>query len=109
MKIHASAERVYEALTTADGLRNSWTRDAVLDSKIGGSGEFGFYEHKVVTQVKVDELKPPGRAVCTTVSSSAPGDWVGTTITFDLRAEGAHTLLSFAHRGFEQANGGYVR
>jgi uncharacterized protein YndB with AHSA1/START domain len=36
IKIHASPERIYQALTTAEGIRNWWTRDAVLDSKIGG-------------------------------------------------------------------------
>jgi len=35
IKIRVSPERVYEALTTAEGIRNWWTRDAVLDSKIG--------------------------------------------------------------------------
>ena len=54
-------------------------------------------------RVSVDEV------VSTTVSSSAPGGWVGTTIAFDLRAKGSDTLLSFAHRGFEQANEGYAR
>jgi uncharacterized protein YndB with AHSA1/START domain len=83
VKIHASPERVYRALTTADGIRNWWTRDAALDSKIGGPGEFGFYEHKVVTKVRVDELEPSVRVVWTTVSSCAPGGWVGATITFD--------------------------
>jgi uncharacterized protein YndB with AHSA1/START domain len=93
VKIRASPERVYEALTTAEGIRNWWTRDAVFDSKIGGSGEFGFYEHNGVTKVSVDELKPPVRVVWTTVSSSAPGGWVGTTIAFDLRAEGSAAFL----------------
>jgi Activator of Hsp90 ATPase homolog 1-like protein len=32
-----------------------------------------------------------------------------TTITFDLRAEGNHTILSFAHRGFEKGDEGYAR
>jgi uncharacterized protein YndB with AHSA1/START domain len=43
VKIHASPERVSQALTTAEGSRNWWTRDAVLDSKIGGTGEFSFW------------------------------------------------------------------
>lgn len=46
-------ERVYQALTTAEDIRNWWTRDAVLDSKIGGTGEFRFYEGKFVTKIKL--------------------------------------------------------
>jgi uncharacterized protein YndB with AHSA1/START domain len=50
VKIHASPERVYQALTTTEGIRNWWTRDADLDSKIGGTGEFRFcYEGQRVT------------------------------------------------------------
>jgi uncharacterized protein YndB with AHSA1/START domain len=43
IKIRVSPEHVYQALTTAEGIRNWWTRDADLDSKIGGTGEFRFY------------------------------------------------------------------
>jgi uncharacterized protein YndB with AHSA1/START domain len=107
--IHATPERVYQALTTEEAIRNWWTRDAVLEAKIGGTGEFGFNDHRVVTKIRVDELKPPVRVGWTTTSSSSPGGWDGTTITFDLRAEGSDTALAFAHRGFAQANEGYAR
>ncbi len=108
IKINASPERVYEALTTAEDISNWWTRDAVLDSKIGGTGEFGFYERETVTKVSVDKLEPPVHVGWKTISSNAPGGWHGTTMTFDLRAEGSATVLSFAHRGFEHADDGYA-
>jgi uncharacterized protein YndB with AHSA1/START domain len=109
VKIHASPERVYQALTTSEGVRNWCTGDAVLDSKIGGTGEFGFRERQIVTKIRVDELKPPARVGWKTIASNAPGGWDGTTITFDLRAEGSDTVLVFAHRGFPQADEGYAR
>lgn len=71
IRIQASPERVYQALTTAEGIRNWWTRDAVLDSKIGGTGEFGFHERRVVTKIRVDELKPPVRVGWKTIFSVA--------------------------------------
>lgn len=108
IKIRVSPGRVYQALTTEEGVRNWWTRDADLDSKIGGTGEFRFYGGKGVTNVRVDELKPPVRVGWKTISANAPGGWNGTTITFDLRAEGGDTVLSFAHRGFGQADEGYA-
>lgn len=104
IKIRVSPERIYQALTTAEGIRNWWTRDADLDSQIGGTGEFRFsYKGTVVTKVRVEELKPPTRVVWKTISSFRP-EWSGTTITFDLRSEGNDTILSFAHRGFEEAD-----
>jgi uncharacterized protein YndB with AHSA1/START domain len=75
INIHATPTRVYEALTTDEGIRNWWTRDADLDSRIGGTGEFRFYEGKTVTKIRVDELNPSVRVGWTTVSSAAPGGW----------------------------------
>jgi uncharacterized protein YndB with AHSA1/START domain len=43
INIQAPAERVYPALKTAESIRNWWSRDADLDSKVGGTGEFRFY------------------------------------------------------------------
>jgi uncharacterized protein YndB with AHSA1/START domain len=108
VRIHASPERVYRALTTVDGIRNWWTRDAALDARVGGTGEFRFYEGKGVTTVRVDALDPPVRVGWKTISSNAPGGWDGTAIAFDLRAEGEGTVLLFAHRGFAQTDEGYA-
>jgi hypothetical protein len=44
-----------------------------------------------------------------TVSSNTPEGCDGTTINFDLRAEGSDTVLSFTLRGFPGANEGYAR
>jgi uncharacterized protein YndB with AHSA1/START domain len=108
LKIEAMPEQVYEALTTADGIRNWWTRDAELDSKIDGTGEFRFHQCENVIKVRVDELKSPVHVGWKTVSCFNP-QWDGTTIAFDLRKEGEHTVLSFAHRGFEEADEVYAR
>src|SRR5215813_4739993 len=105
-RIHSSPERIYQALTTAEDIRGWWTRDAVLDSKVGGTGEFGFFDRQVVAKVRVDELTPPTRVSWKTLSSGAPG-WDGTTITFDLRAEDGATLSRRAHAGSVKAHQDY--
>ena len=108
LTIHAPPERVFEALTTAEGIRNWWTRDADLDAHIGGAGEFRFYGGSGMTSVRVDALDAPHSVGWTTLSANAPGGWDGTTITFELTADGTDTVLSFAHRGFAEANEGYA-
>ena len=109
LKIKATPERVYQALTTAEGIRNWWTRDADLDNKIGGEGEFRFnsYGSGYATCVKVTELTPPLRVAWETTSSFRP-EWLNTTIIFDLRPESSATVVLFAHRGFPQANDAYA-
>jgi hypothetical protein len=75
IKIHASREPVSEALTTTEGTRSWCTRDAELDSNIGGAGEFHFYyEGQRVTRVRAHELKPPVLVDWTVLSSFRP-EW----------------------------------
>jgi len=107
--IQASPERVYSAVTTAEGIRNWWTHQVHLDSRIGGTGEFRFNQGRTVTQVRVDEAEPPVRVRWTTIFSNAPAGWSGSTIAFDLRREDGATVLSFTHRGFREADERFLR
>ena len=97
--IDAAPERVFDALATADGVRSWWTRDADLDSHVGGTGEFRFYEGSKVTKVEIVELRPSTR-VGWKVLSSFRLEWRGTAVGFDLRGHEGGTKLLFAHRGF---------
>lgn len=99
IKIRAAQDAVYQAISTGEGIRNWWTRDAGLDPSLGGAGEFGFYGHRMVIKVKVAELVPPKRAAWDVVSSTG-GGFDGTTVSFDLTSEDGITSLLFAHRGF---------
>jgi len=102
IKIRAAQDKVYQAVSTAEGIRNWWTGDAALEPKVGGSGEFGFYGHRMVIYIKVAELAPPGHMAWDAVSSTG-GSFDGTTISFDLRSQDGVTSVLFAHRGFKAA------
>lgn len=104
IKIHASSERVYKAITTADGIRQWWTRDAAIEPRLGAVGEFGFYGKRFVAKVTVEELDPVNR-VRWKVTNSA---WQANDIEFALRADGNDTTLLFAHRGFPRADEGFA-
>lgn len=103
IKIRAPHEKVYQALTTVEGIRGWWTREADLDAKVGGKGEFRFAQGARVTTAKVKELTPSARVVWEVLSAPIP-TWAGTAIRFELRAEDDGTLLSFAHCGFKRAD-----
>lgn len=104
LKIHAPADEVYRAITTADGIRGWWTRDAALEPKVGSIGEFGFNGRRFVAILKIVELKQPTQ-VKWQITNSA---WSGDTIEFDPSAEEKDTRLFFAHRGFAQADQRYA-
>lgn len=102
IKIRASQESAFQAMSTVEGIRNWWTRDAVLAAEVGGAGEFGFYDHRMVIKIKIAELMPPHRVAWEPVSSTG-GSFDGTTISFDLKSDGDVTSVLFAHRGFKSA------
>jgi uncharacterized protein YndB with AHSA1/START domain len=108
IKIEAEPERAFRAISTSEGIRSWWTRDADVDTLAGGCGEFRFYDRKSITRVRIEELMPSEHVRWHTLSANA-GGWTGTTITFELRAEGNGTILLFAHRGFAEADDWFAR
>ena len=54
--IHGRPESVYRAVATAEGIRGWWTRDAALEPRLGGPGQFGFNDGKVMTTVEAVRL-----------------------------------------------------
>jgi len=93
----AARDTVYQALTTVDGLAAWWTTDTegngddVLQFRFGDVGGF---------DMKVLELQPDTRVRWEVVSG--PEEWVGTTVTFDLKQEGEWTIVLFAHEGWRE-------
>ncbi len=104
IKIYAASERVYRAITTADGIREWWTRDAAIEPRVGAAGEFGFYAKRFVAKLTVEELDPVAR-VRWKVTNLA---WQGNDIEFNLKTDGNGTNLLFAHRGFPRADEGFA-
>ncbi len=91
-------EKVYEALTTIDGLAGWWTDDTKGSGDLGGTLEFRFPRGGF--DMEVVELRPAERVVWRVVDG--PPEWVGTTIEWDLRQEGDWTIVLFAHRGWKE-------
>ena len=50
--------------------------------------------------MKIIELTPPRRVVWRCVDG--PDEWKGTTLTFDLRADGDETVVVFTHAGWHE-------
>ncbi|QXJ23611.1 SRPBCC domain-containing protein [Actinomadura graeca] len=91
-------DKVYEALTTVDGLSSWWTGDTTGDGDVGGVLEFRFsagYFH-----MKVIERKPSERVTWKVVEG--PEEWVGTTIDWTLRQDGEYTIVLFKHEGWKE-------
>lgn len=90
---------VYDALTRVDALAAWWTEDTRgSGDAVGGTLELRFPAGGF--DLEVVELVPSERVVWRVVDG--PAEWVGTTVEWDLRQEGAHAVVLFAHRGWRE-------
>lgn len=89
-------EKVYDALTTVDGLAGWWTADTkaegdVLRFRFPPVGGF---------DMQVLDTRPGERVTWRVVDG--PGEWIGTTIDWELRQDGDYTIVLFSHRGWAE-------
>jgi len=99
--VGCTADKVYSALTTDEGLAHWWTWD------VSGAGPEGaviaFRFHGKGPDFKVVELKP-GKLVRWRHSGSMPSDWVGTEISFQLNEVDEQTFVRFRHSGWQESS-----
>jgi uncharacterized protein YndB with AHSA1/START domain len=105
IKIAATPEQVFAALTTLDGVKGWHTPTATGTGEVGTEWVFSFADHpefgwEIVTS------EAPSTVVwrCT----RGPGDSVGTTATFTLaRTAEDRTLVEHAHSGWPGTHGNF--
>jgi uncharacterized protein YndB with AHSA1/START domain len=102
--IEATAEKVFGAISSSDGLDKWWTKGSSVNPVSGGIYilDFGpgYIWKAVVTEYvkgKVFELK----------MTEADADWLGTKIGFILMAHQGKTAVNFYHTGWPQKNEHY--
>jgi uncharacterized protein YndB with AHSA1/START domain len=95
--ITTTPDKVYDALTTTEGLAAWWTNDTAGDGddtlrfRFGPPGGF---------DMKVIELQPNTQVKWEVVDG--PAEWIGTTVSFDLRQDGEWTIVLFEHAGWRE-------
>ena len=94
----SSPNDVYRALTEIDDLSAWWTTDTKGESKVGGALQFRFGAGGF--DMKVLELHPATRVLWQVVDG--PEEWIGTTISFDLKQNDDWTIIIFKHAGWKQ-------
>ena len=94
----STPEKVYDALTTVDGLAGWWTEDTAGEAAVGGVLEFRFPPGGF--DMEVVEQRPGSRVSWKVVDG--PAEWVGTTVDWRLRQDGDHTIVLFTHGGWAE-------
>ncbi len=94
----SSADEVYSALTTLDGLSGWWTEDTTGGTEVGDVIAFRFAAGGF--DMKVLELDSAKRVLWQVVDG--PEEWIGTTVHFELRQDGDYTIVLFKHEGWRE-------
>ncbi|WP_310447718.1 SRPBCC domain-containing protein [Thiobacillus sp.] len=102
--IQSSSDKVYQALTTREGLAAWWTHDTQGNSDIGETIRFRFHRPDGSEiggfDMRVRELDP-ARLVRWQVVDG-PEEWIGTTIRWELRQAGDYTNVLFKHQDWRE-------
>jgi uncharacterized protein YndB with AHSA1/START domain len=96
----STPDKVFDSLTTLDGLAGWWSSDTVGEpGEIGGRIEFRFVPGNIF--MKVLELAPSTQVLWEVVDE--PDEWVGTTVKWDIKQEDDYTIVLFSHQGWQEA------
>jgi uncharacterized protein YndB with AHSA1/START domain len=92
--IAAPPQRVFEALSTRDGLAGWWVGKTTGDPLVGGTIDFEFCKMRVLESVAGQRV----RWCCT----DGPQEWVGTEVSFVLSWRDEQTYVLFKHAGWKE-------
>ncbi|HEY0594042.1 MAG TPA: SRPBCC domain-containing protein [Thermoanaerobaculia bacterium] len=97
--IKAPVSKVYEALSTVEGVASWWTTETMGESRPGETVDVRFIqptgEERGRMNFEVMELDPDRKVHWR--FRSGPEEWVGTDVTFDLAQNGDYTIVLFNH------------
>ena len=91
--IAAPAEKIYNAITSQDGLSAWWTPNTVAKPQVDSTAHFPFGPN-YFKEMKITELQP-SKLVRWTCTAGAD-EWIGTNLSFQLES-GGKTALQNAH------------
>ena len=94
--IKAIPEKIYNAITTQEGLASWWAKQTTAKPEVGFVNIFTFGKFR--NEMKVTKLIPNKKAEWKCINSIE--EWIDTNISFDLEEKDGGTILRFAHSGW---------
>jgi len=92
--IKSPIAKVYDALTTQEGLAAVWTEELMVKPELGFVNEFGFGDD-YGTKMKIMKLSPNKEILWECIASDP--EWVGTGVSFELREKDGVTAVVLKH------------
>jgi len=96
--IKSTPEKIYNALTTKEGIACWWTVETEIGNKIGDKNEFDFGKtyHNIM---KIVDLKINKRVEW--LCEIGDKEWVGTKLIFEIEKQKTDCLLRFSHENWK--------
>ena len=93
LNIKADPEKIFNALTTQDGLSSWWAKQTTAKPEVGFVNVFTFGKFR--NEMKITRLDPDKRVEWKCINSI--DEWIGTTVSFELEERSGSALLRFMH------------
>lgn len=97
--VNVPASKVYETLTTAEGLSEIWTNELIVNNQIGFINEFRFGSNDI-TKMRIEELITNKKVVWQCIDSNP--EWLGTTISFDIVEKNGKSFITLRHSNWKE-------
>ncbi|MNJ54592.1 hypothetical protein D3C77_500410 [compost metagenome] len=97
--VHVPASKVYETLTTAEGLSEIWTNELSINNQIGFINEFRFGSNDI-TKMRIEELITNKKVVWQCIDSDQ--EWIGTIISFDIEEKNGKSFITLRHMNWKE-------
>jgi uncharacterized protein YndB with AHSA1/START domain len=104
LKIAATPEKIFQALTTEQGLAGWITPKAKTQASVGAVTELTFDSGNTLG-FRIEALERPGRVVW--APAQAPIEWLESRLTFAATAAGSESALTFTHSGLPEGYPAY--
>ncbi|SHE10745.1 Activator of Hsp90 ATPase homolog 1-like protein [Chlamydia abortus] len=97
--VNVPASKVYETLTTAEGLSEIWTNELIVNNQIGFINEFRFGSNDI-TKMRIEEFITNKKVVWQCIDSNP--EWLGTTISFDIVEKNGKSFITLRHSNWKE-------
>jgi uncharacterized protein YndB with AHSA1/START domain len=111
LSLPVAVEKVYEAISTEEGVRKWWTEFSNVGTGVGSTAEFRFPKAGFYVRAEILSLQPNRLIEWKVFDSMHPEasgfsnlrDWEGTIIRFELgEVSEDHSILNFTHLGLSE-------
>lgn len=103
LKIRTSAEKIYHAVATQDGIQGWWSKDCKVGEAVGESSKLKFDKQGKIVEMgfKTKELDPYNKVVWECTENGNPA-WLGTNIVTHISQTEDDCEVTFSHTDFDE-------